>query len=418
VLNELTGLRLDAYVEERDEARRRTLLADAQAETLTAYLAQGRRLPRLLLLVDGYPNLSAAFTGGGFTNPLDSWLDLFHRVVLDGRQVGIHTVLTADRRGGVPALLQAAIANRIVLRQADENGYGDHGIAATRARALDLQPGRGLWQADRLVQLACIAPTGDGPAQAAALAEQAAHLPAPVAALRTAPLPEVVDVVPAAGRPLAATIGVGDLTLETVVVDLDHSHLLVAGLPRSGRSTAAMVVAAGLREGGVELWVVGPKGSPLDALGGAARSAFGRPDALLPVLDELATLLEAFPATAPRLLVVDDLDALDDPQLAGVWERLAKADGLRVVATIETRNVGGFSMNPLLNEVRKARRSLFLQPDDAVEFFQTTGIKPPIRPGTPMPPGRGVLIADRRPTLVQVVRSARGARPPARATAV
>ena len=401
--------------------RRRSLLADAQAETLTAYKAQGKRAPRILLLVDGYPNLAAAFTGGGYSNPLDQWLDLFHRIILDGRQVGIHTVLTADRRGGVPALIQSAIANRVVLRQADETGYGDHGIPLTRARALDLAPGRGLWQAQRLVQFACVAETGDGSAQAAALVAHAAEMVAAgsAPAIRSAPLPEVVDLAPAVpDRPLSVALGLADLTLQPVAVDLTHSHFLVAGLPRSGRSSAAMVAAGALRAAGVDLWIVGPAGSPLAGLSGASGSAFGRPEVLVPVLDELATLLDTFSPTQPRLLVVDDLDAFDDPVVNGLWEKLAKADDLRVIATIETRNHAGFSMNALLNEVRKARRSLFLQPDDPVEFFQMTGVKPPIRPGTPMPPGRGVLLVDRKPILIQVGRPANLARPSARLNAV
>ncbi len=400
--------------------RRRSLLADAQAETLSAYLAQGGHLPRVLLLVDGYPSLAAAFTGGGYSNPLDLWLDLFHRIVLDGRQVGIHTVITADRRGGVPALLQSAVANRIVLRQADEGGYGDHGIGVTRARGLDLAPGRGLWQADLVVQLACVAETGDGPAQAAALAAIAAEGPGgATAAIRTAPLPEVLETVPDVAVPaMTVALGVADLTLEPVTVDLRHSHLLIAGLPQSGRSSAAHIAAEGLHASGLDLWVVGPSASPLAGLGGASRSAFGRPELLVPVLEELVTLLEAFPSTQPRLLVVDDLDALDDPALGTLWERLARADDLRVIATIESRNLGGFSMNALLNEVRKARRSLHLQPDDPVEFFQATGVKPPVRPGTPMPPGRGVLLTDRKPTLLQVGRSVAKARPSARVTVV
>jgi DNA segregation ATPase FtsK/SpoIIIE, S-DNA-T family len=402
--------------------RRRSLLADAQAETLSAFRDQGHALPRILLLVDGYPNLSAAFTGGGYSNPLDQWLDLFHRVVLDGRQVGIHTVLTADRRGGVPALLQAAIAHRIVLRQADESGYGDHGITLARARGLDLPPGRGLWQGDLLTQFACVSSAGDGPAQAAALASYGEALRAvtPGASIRTAPLPEVVEAIgePDAGSAFVAGVGIADLTLEPVTVDLTHSHLLIAGLPQSGRSSAAALIADGLHRRGVDLWVVGPSVSPLRGIAGASGRAFGRGEALAGTLDELATLLETFPGTQPRLLVVDDLDAMDDPALSALWERLARAEDLRVAATIETRNVAGFSMNALLNEVRKARRSLFLQPDDAVEFFQTTGVKPPIRPGTPMPPGRGVLLVDRKPTLLQVARSLQPARPPARVTAV
>lgn len=66
-----------------------------------------------------------------------------------------------------------------------------------------------------------------------------------------------------------------------------------------------------------------------------------------------------------------------------------------MVATVESCNVGGFSMNALLNEVGKARRSLYLQPEDALEFSQATWVKPPVRPGTPIPPGRGVLLVGR-----------------------
>ena len=45
---------------------------------------------------------------------------------------------------------------------------------------------------------------------------------------------------------------------------------------------------------------------------------------------------------------------------------------------------------------------LVLQPDDAGEFLQATGVKLPHRPGLRMVPGRGVLLADRVPQIVQV----------------
>jgi len=400
--------------------RRRSVLAEVQAETLTAYRSRAGAahagLARILLLVDGYPNLSAAFSGSTLGSPLDQWLDAFHQIVLDGRQVGVHVVLTADRRGGIPAVVQSAVANRVILRQADEGAYGDHGIPLTRARGLDLAPGRGLWQADKLVQIACLSESGEGAAQAAALSEIAAGAPGPAEpALRTAPLPDVIDLVAPAPAPATATasssgpqpsavIGIADLTLAPVSVDLAHSHLLVAGLPRSGRTTAAAVVAAQLVAAGHEVWIVGGSGSALADVAGATRSAFGRSDVHLPVLDELATLGETYTDTT-RILVVDDLDMLDDPMLGTAWERLVRIDGLRVVATIEMRNHAGFSMNAMLNEVRKARRSVFLQPDDPLELFQLTGVRAPLRPGTALPPGRGVLLADRKATTIQVARS-------------
>ena len=43
-----------------------------------------------------------------------------------------------------------------------------------------------------------------------------------------------------------------------------------------------------------------------------------------------------------------------------------------------------------------------LQPDDPSEFLQTTGVRLAVRPGLRLPPGRGVLLADRVPTIVQV----------------
>jgi hypothetical protein len=150
------------------------------------------------------------------------------------------------------------------------------------------------------------------------------------------------------------------------------------------------------------VWKVGGAGSPLGAGADLRRSAFGRPAGIQPVLEELAELLGASPTATPRVLVVDDLDALDDAALNPLWERIAGHDTVRVVAAIENRAFSGFSMNALLNEVRGAHRVLVLRPDDPLELFQMTGVKAQIRPGTPMPPGRGVLLTDRLPTLVQV----------------
>jgi S-DNA-T family DNA segregation ATPase FtsK/SpoIIIE len=385
---------------------RRRKLSQSQAETLSAYHAQGGRMPRILLLLDGYANMVATFSGGGFGNPLEQWIEALHRLVLDGRQVGIHTVIAADRRGGVPALLQSAIASRIILRQADESGYSDHGIKQSRAKTLDLAPGRGLWQADQLVQIACVGATGDARAQAEAVNEYAAGLAGQRPAIRTAPLPEVVelDAGQRAADGLATVLGLADLTLAPVVVDLGHSNMVIAGLPRSGRTTAAASIAAGLQANGADVWAIGPAASAMSDLAGLSKSVFGRADAIAPVLEELATVAESFPADLPRVLVVDDLDALDDPTLNPLWERLSRIDSLRIVATIESRSITGYSMNPMLNEVRKARRALYLQPDDPIELFQATGVRPPIRPGTPMPPGRGILLVDRKPSMVQVAR--------------
>ena len=121
--------------------RRRALLSDldVQAETLSAYLDKGHSLPRIVVLVDGYQNLHAILgtVQPMAIGPLD-WLAEFHRVVTDGRQLGIHVVLAADRRQAVPALMMSSIGLRLVLRQTDEQGYSDFGIPMAMSKGLEL----------------------------------------------------------------------------------------------------------------------------------------------------------------------------------------------------------------------------------------------------------------------------------------
>ena len=151
-----------------------------------------------------------------------------------------------------------------------------------------------------------------------------------------------------------------------------------------------MVIADGLAAGGTEVWALGTSASPLASLSGVARSAFGKAGgARAAARRAVHGARVAARATGPVCSSSTTSTPSRTPTLNGYWERILRSDLVRVVATIEMRNISGFSMDPLLNEVRKARRALYLQPDDPVELFQTIGVRPPIRPGTPMPPGPG-----------------------------
>ena len=118
--------------------RRRSRLAASQAENLTSHPAarpdDARELPRILVLIDSYGGLLSAFAdrGGGFSQGLDVWLEMIQAVITDGRQVGIHTVITAGRRDAIPSRLHASISNRLILRQADETSHSEHGIPTVR----------------------------------------------------------------------------------------------------------------------------------------------------------------------------------------------------------------------------------------------------------------------------------------------
>ena len=401
--------------------RRRRLLADAHAEHLTAYNERHAPLPRILLLVDGFGGFMSTFgesgRGGGLSSavPLESWIDRLVTIVVDGRQVGIHTVITADRRNAVPARIHAAIGSRLIMRHADETGYNEHGISSLRARTLDLSPGRGLWDGGATVQIAAVARDPSARGQGDAIADFAELLGTDrPSVLASAALPDdapIERIIGAADGPLQVPLGVADISGEPVVVDLTWSNLTVTGPPRSGRTTALDTCARVLADTH-EVWALGPPSSRLD-LGIVHEGAVGRPDDLAPVLDRLANLFVLGPGPRPRVLLVDDLDRLDDPALNVHWDRLAELDDLRLVATLENRSMTGYTASSVLNLARRSRRLLVLRPDDAGEFLQMTGIKPPIRPGVAMPPGRGVLVADREPTVMQVARAAAGGgRPP------
>ena len=399
--------------------RRRRLLSDAGAEHLTAYHRDvpGARdaVPRIIVLIDGFGGLQSTLMESSGTvsmTAVEEWGDRVQRLVVDGRQVGIHTVITADRRNAVPSRIHSAVSNRLILRHADENGYAEHAIGAERARHLALSPGRGLLDGATLVQVASV--SGDPSARAqqlaiGALAEQLER-PAPTV-LVGGRLPDLLDRRPATpSRAFRAEVGLADVSGSPVELDLDWSHAAVCGPARSGRSTALDHLATGL---GVhhDLTIVGPAQSALRRRFGEAaelagvdprRVAFGWADELAPVLDRLATQVAAGAAGRPPILVVDDADALDDPALAALWERLVHADGLRIVMSLEQRSMSGYTTSAVVNAARRARRLLMLQPDDPAEFLQVTGVRLPTRPGLRAVPGRGVLLADRQPTIVQV----------------
>jgi S-DNA-T family DNA segregation ATPase FtsK/SpoIIIE len=390
---------------ETETKRRRELLGGA--ETLSAHLADGGApLPRVLLLVDGYTAMRDTFQGEGTSAAMQGYLDRFHRLVTEGRQVGIHATITVDRAGAVPPVLYSSVARRLILRQVDERGLTELGVPPVRARGLELGPGRGLLDAELLVQVAHTGKDGDdGTAQAAGLraigASSRGSVPPELAA--RALLEEELLPRPPAGRPLTAVLGVADVTHAPVSVDFTEGHLLVVGQSRSGRSTALAAVLASMAQGGVDVYVAGLSSSPLRHLELPGRSAFGDPSDLSALAAELLGVIQTYPEV-PRVLVIDDADrVLEDMAVMSAFDPLARSEAVRFVASLETSSaVAGYFQSMLMQQLKKVRRRLLLQPVDDGETQTVIGSRFPLRPGLAMPPGRGVLLADRTPVIIQV----------------
>jgi S-DNA-T family DNA segregation ATPase FtsK/SpoIIIE len=373
-------------------------------ETLDAEVARRRAVAerepgqpgpaRVLLLIDGYANLVDALqnTRGGQEQASDQWLAQLHRVVLDGRQLGVHSLLTADRAGSVRNAVFAAMTRRLVLRQVDVAETSALGVPSTQT----MPPGAGYLDGLR-VQVADLAAPGVDPD--AALRAFADILDVPRPELLGPPLPTEVrrPARPSTGGGWSGVVGVADVSGDEVPFDLTNLDVLVTGPPLSGRSWALRSLAEQLERPGRTVYAIGAEDSGLRAFPWTA-AAWGAAE-----VEGLLGTLKAelgFPGR-DAVLVVDDLDLLDGPAFDTAVQGLAANRSLRLLGSTTSF---GYSNNEVVKRIRAARQVLYLQPASSREVAETIGVLrlPLLRLGLDLPPGRGMFVRNRVPTVVQV----------------
>jgi DNA segregation ATPase FtsK/SpoIIIE, S-DNA-T family len=384
--------------------RRKALLAERGVFTHAELRRTGAvGIPRILVLLDGYGGFSDAFFGvrGG------ELLDVFARLVAEGRPLGLHFAITSDRRGAVPNALAAIIPTKVVLRMAEEDEFVALGVSLKTARSATLPPGRG-FVAGHEVQCAIAGddPTAEG--QLEALAQIAAGLrsrfgTAEAPQIRLLPQQIAVDELPAPDRPLAAVVGLGNTALQPVTVDLAERHFLVVGPYRSGRTNALRLIADALRDSqpDTELHLLAPRRSSLSELGLWTSTAVG--------VEECESSIQRLAELGgePAVVVIDDgeelADSLAGASLASVV-RSGRDAGVRVVAAVE-RQVVLSTFSPWLVELRKEKYGLLLEPDLTVDG-DILGVQLPRRTNPVFPPGRGFLVDRGTFELVQLAEAA------------
>jgi len=380
-----------------DEERVLRLLSALRraVEARRARVAAGGRpgepgFPRVVLLVDGYAGFAAAFERTRIGEPVQTLV----RLAADGRPLGLHVVVAADRRADVPGALSGVLGERIVLRLASGEEYTALGVPRAAVAGAALPPGRGFTRDGRELQLAWVAP--EAIAEIAGAAE-AAHPGESAPAVGR--LPGRVDRarLPAPGKPLEAVIGIDADRLEPVSISLAEQHLLVAGAHRSGLSTALAAVAVSLRAGSpdVALHLLAPRRTPLVQLDGIWTSMAEGVEACAELAGRLAAGGE------PIVVVLDDGLELAEGAGATPLEALLRRGRdthVRLVAAVDANGVqrvfGGW-----LRDLRADRSGLLLQPTS--ETADVLGVRLPPAAG-PMPPGRGFLVDRGAAQLVQV----------------
>ncbi|MEJ7844612.1 MAG: FtsK/SpoIIIE domain-containing protein [Acidimicrobiales bacterium] len=376
-------------------------------------LAPGARAaqPRVVLLIDGL---------GGFVADHDGLdgielLDALTRVALDGAEVGLHVAAAADRPGAARAALGGSPAQRWAFALAEPTDAALLGLRAGFGAGGRRPPeGRGTDAGSGLELQVAMPPDG----VAAAVAALATGWGAPPAPREGGPvpigvLPVAVDVAavtaavgpvpaPAPHEPLVLAVGVLDRTLGPAPLVLhDGGGAVIAGPPRSGRSTLlAAVVLAAQAVPGVEVVVVAPRRSPLAALLGPAAAVGDATDAgaVAAALDVLA----AGGAGPGRraVLVVDDADAVDDPDGRLAALAASPPPGVSLVVAARTDALRG-AFGHWTRAVRRSRVGVLLRPDLSLDG-ELLGVVLPRRVATPARPGLGFVVVDGVAELAQL----------------
>jgi S-DNA-T family DNA segregation ATPase FtsK/SpoIIIE len=355
-------------------------------------------------LLDGYGSFTSVFERIDF----GEWIEKIPLLVTEGRALGIHFVITADRRTAVNMALSGSITARVILRMAEDDEYSSLGLDARITRGTVLPPGRGFVGATVEFQAALVGDEPSGEAQAEALttigrALRQRHGDHAAPDVRSLPVEVRRDEMPV-GEPLHATVGIGQRDLEPVSIDLFDGNVLVAGPNRSGRSTVLGTLATSLSAStpGVRLYLLAPRKSPLLDLDVWAQVARGVSECE-DLARELAEMIdERDGRETPIVVIVDDGTELTDSGADGALERLVRRGrdvGISLLGAAEStsalRCYSGW-----VPEIRKDRRAILLNPDSDIDG-DLVAVKLPRRASGGMPPGRGYLVYDGAVELVQ-----------------
>src|SRR5689334_9496041 len=400
----------------RNEIARRQQLLAAQgfaglAEQRAATAGEAR-LPWMLLLLDWWEGYYAAFGEYDMGRLVDTLL----QVLREGSAVGLRAVVTTDR-SAMLGQIGTVFGHRMIFRLTDRS---DSSFAEIKERALPAhQPdGRLMFHAKPNpleAQVALLDPDPTGLAQVGALRRIAAEarqrygrqLPRACRPLRVDALPPRITVAEtyrldpdfAPPSPLWAMVGAGgdELSAQGFDVAEEGPGIVVAGPPRSGRSTTLITMARSLIAQQTPVLLIAPRRSPL-------RSLEGTPGVLAVLGAELdVEYLRATLNPLDRYVVLaDDAEMLYNALNSEILERIIisgrDADHGLILAgnTVELASCySGF-----IATARKSRCGVLVAvdtPDDGDLF----GVRLPRNAG-PGPLGRGLLFRSGRAAPIQL----------------
>ncbi len=396
-------------------SRRQELLAERGASSAAEQRATAppdERLPWMVVMLDAWEGYVSAFEKYNYGQLIEAMQLVFR----EGSAVGLKAVVTADRRG-LTGQMSSAFASKLILRLADKADYGSAGLRhrdipgeMPGGRALQLS-GDGVLES----QLALLAEDDSGQAQVAALQEigrqaqqRAAEAPQSQRPMRVDALPARISMADAlrlapSFRPpskLWTMLGVGGDELAPIGVDLEElgPGFVIAGPPKSGRSTTLAGAAQSLLRNGVPLLIVTPRRSPLRQMEGQ--------QGVLAVLtgdaskNDLAELLETV-KDQQYAVVVDDAELVYDTPLDKPLEEVIKTgmDGEHALVAAGTTDSLSSQYRGFAATARKSRNGMLLRPRTPAEG-ELFGVRLPANSGAG-PVGNGIMVMGGTLTPIQ-----------------
>lgn len=386
--------------------QRQTLYSAAHAATLTEYRSISGKSdePRILVLIDGIGAFKSDVEGSTEKMAIFS---MFQQLLVDGRGVGIHFAVTAERPAALPTSLATSFQRKVVMRQTDDDGYRYLNLPRD-VLSTTSPPGRSM-QADlpQELQLAILGDNANAAAQARTIERMADYmrgLPAlPPVRIQSLPTEILAATLPVeiGGQPV---LGIADDSLSPISFK-PSGAVLLWGPAQSGRTNALHWLARSVKAWRPDMPVVhlSARRSPLSTLDLWDMSATGV-DACITLLDRLKVVTaEESPDGMPVVAIFVEnypefLQSKAEQQLLEVVQR-CRANAHLLVAEGESSTWG--SPWPLLQEVRNARTGLLLNPDymDGESVLRTA--LPRFKKGEPVP-GRGWWIASGKSAKLQV----------------
>lgn len=360
--------------------------------------------PRFLVLVDGIGSFGEEYQSTG--QKVKIWTR-FQQVLLDGRAVGVHVAVTADRPQAIPNSLASNFQRKVILRLTDEDSYLYFGLPKDVLGPTS-PPGRAMQVgSEDIMQLAILGDNINALAQAREMKKLAES-----AVLRDRVRPPAIGSLPmeVAGSHVDTrvngmpVVGIESESLQALPFR-PIGTLTVGGPPQSGRSNALAWLAHSIRSAypGTQFLHASSGRSALARQSWWTASAQGA-DKVATMLTENRVLFEAeAPADRPGVVLV--LEGIGDfPYGAadqGIQDAItmARQNGHLVIA--EADLPGWSKAGGLGQAMRGGRAGLVLCPTIG-DGENVVGTSVPGIPGREMTPGRGYFTQSGKVWKVQV----------------